>query len=90
MSATGSLTERENEKEFACEFFLNVECLMEDNFLPEKGSRRSIIKEKVALLKEIAEASNKLKLLLVRLDDFTLDHIDSKLGDYLGVKYEQD
>lgn len=68
--------------------FWNIEFIIRTDLLPPKGSRKSVIKEKITLLKEVAEASKKLRLLLTRLDGGSLEQIDMILGEKVGTKYE--
>jgi hypothetical protein len=76
--------------EFTKDLFLNIEYMMEEPFLPDKSSSKSVMVKKIALLNEVSEAAKKLRLLLSRVDDFTLDGLDHKLGSCLGKPYEHD
>lgn len=73
---------------FTEDLFLNIEYMMESPFLPVKGSNKSAMKDKITLLNQASKAAKDLRLLLTRLDAFTLETIDSNLGSKLGKPYE--
>lgn len=77
-------------EQFTKDLFLNIEYMMEEPFLPDKGSNKSIMKDKIALLKDVSKAAKNLRRLLTRVDAFTLESIDSKLGSQLGKSYEHE
>jgi hypothetical protein len=77
-------------EQFTVDLFLNIEFMMEDTFLPDKGSQKSVMKDKIKLLNDVSKAASKLRRLLNRVDAFTLESIDSKLGSKLGKSYEHE
>lgn len=68
----------------------NIEYGMEDNFLPPKGSRESVITKRVHLLRQISQTAKKLRTELNRLDNSSLENFDCKLGGELGKPYFSD
>ncbi len=71
-------------KKFDSEFYLNLEEMLENTFLPPKGSRTVLLKREIKKLKEIEAAARVLKGKLSKLDDFFLDSIDGHLGMEFG------
>lgn len=80
-----SLNEREAEL-----LFKNIEYQMEESFLPPKGARNVVAKDKAALLSEISKKAEELKRLLSRLDKTLISTIDGYLGRELGAPYLDD
>jgi hypothetical protein len=70
-------------------FFLNLEHLLENTFLPPKGSRKVILKEKIALMNAISRDTKKLVSKLNRLDRYFVKHVDCKLGQEFSTPYPQ-
>jgi hypothetical protein len=68
--------------------FWNIQYVMKESFLPPKGVRKSVIKEKITLLKEVTKASKELRLLLIRLDEYSLEQINMELGETVGKEYD--
>ena len=70
-------------------FFLNLEHLLKHTFLPPKGSRKVILKEKIALMNAISRDTKKLLSKLNRLDKYFVKHVDCKLGQEFSTPYPQ-
>ncbi|MEH6473611.1 MAG: hypothetical protein V7752_20495 [Halopseudomonas sp.] len=80
-----SLNERE-----AKLLFKNIEYQMDESFLPPKGSRNVVAKDKAALLSQISKKAEELTRLLSRLDRTLISTIDGHLGREIGAPYLDD
>jgi DNA-directed RNA polymerase subunit L len=78
----------------ADDLFYNIEHVMKDNTLPpinaDTGMYRKnvVVKDIAKKLEDISKTAKKLQNQLSRLNDFTIDHIDSSLGEILGTPYQ--
>ena len=70
-------------------FFSNLKHLLENTFLPPKGSRKVILKEMTALMKAISGDAKKLLAKFNRLDKYFIKHVDCKLGREFSTPYPQ-